>query len=54
MNIPKRFNSILGKFSLNISAKFSKGYGPHPHSQNQNRPKLQNTSPNFLYMVQKC
>ena len=24
------------------------------HSQNQYRPKLQNTSPNFGYMVQKC
>ena len=24
------------------------------HSQNENRPKLQNTSPNFGYMVQKC
>ena len=24
------------------------------HSQNQNRPKSQNTSPNFGYVVQKC
>jgi hypothetical protein len=24
------------------------------HSQNQNRPKSQNTSPDFGYMVQKC
>ena len=24
------------------------------HSQNQNRPKSQNMSPNFGYIVQKC
>ena len=42
-----------------VLAKFSKplwnAFGFQiTHSQNQNRPKSQNTSPDFGYMVQKC
>ena len=48
MSIQAELEQILE--DIEIEPKSAKG----THSQNQNKPKSQNTSPNFGYVVQKC